>query len=478
MDKRIVSLVWALAALIGVVAVRFPLASASSLIEVSVSPQSSSVSVGQSFSVNITIANFPSPGLFSYQFSLYYDSAILQCIAVQIPSDYFLKPTNPSNIFIVDPGTINQSAGCVTFVLTLLGNELGKTGSGVLASVQFTGLAAGISLFELRDVHLMNSNSSQFPTDQYSLRQGSIKVVQQISIADYDVSFGSDFTVESVLQGASTIAGASFDVYFNKSVVNAVSVSSGDFGAPVYVIDNDSGIVKISTVGAVAVGKDVATLAKITFHGIRGGSTPLQLQNAQLNDEKGSTIAPLTRDGSIFVHNPQITISSCYTDVGSTVNVSIVVLNAENVAGGSMNMTFDTSVFNVVCVFPGDFGVPIVDIRNNESTVSLTFASASAVGRPNATLAVLSCTGMSKGIAFFRVENAELNDEQGNLVIPEVFEQGSLWGSLGVPPGVPGVPEFQPIGILLVCLLLGSIVVVMRKKLLGKRSALPRIQKQ
>jgi hypothetical protein len=169
-----------------------------------------------------------------------------------------------------------------------------------------------------------------------------------------------------------------------------------------------------------------------------------------------------------FATTPKIIISSCYVEVGSTGNVSIVVLNAENIAGGSMNMTFNSSVTNVVYVIPGDFGVPVANIRNNESTVSLACALASAVGKPNATLAVLSCIGISQGITFFHVENAGLNDEQGNLVTPEAVDHGDF--------GV--IPEFQPIGILLICLLLSSITVIKKKKLPENMSTLPKIQKR
>jgi adhesin HecA-like repeat protein len=186
-----------------------------------------------------------------------------------------MKPTDPSNIFIVDPGTINQSTGHVTFALTLLDNETGKIGSGVLATVQFAGLTTGISLLEIRDAFL-----GEFSSDQYSLGQGSVKVMQLISIAEYNRSFGENVTVEVLVEPASTIVGGSFDICFDESVVNAVSLSSGDFGEPVYVIDNDAGVIEATTEGAAVEGKDVAVLARVTFRETGDGFTVLQLQKA------------------------------------------------------------------------------------------------------------------------------------------------------------------------------------------------------
>jgi hypothetical protein len=456
--------------------------------EVFLTPQNNSVTVGQSFSVNINIANVPSPGVYGHQFSLYYNGAVLQCVSAVIPSDHFLKPVNPSNVFIVDPGTINQTQCRVSFELSLLGDESGRTGSGVLATVRFTALPVGAnmvnSVLELRDVCLVAPNGTRFSADSYGIGRGSVRVVpvsmmQQISIADYSVPFDvKDLTVEVVVENASGIVGGSFDFYFSKMVANSVSLSSGDFGTPVYVIDNDGSmydIVKVSIAGFAAVGKDAATLANVTFQGING-STVLGLQNALLTDEKGNTFAPLMKDGSIIVRFPQIAMSPCSVEVGSTINVSIIVLNAENIAGGSVNMTFNSSAIRVVSVLPGDFGVPIVDIRNDGSSVGLAFALASCVGRSNATLAVLRCAGISKGVTFFCVESAVLNDEQGNLVIPEVVYQGNAWG-WGFPPSglippdwiPPSIPEFQPIETLLICLLLGSIAVVIRNRLKRNR---------
>jgi hypothetical protein len=279
-----------------------------SLMEVYLSPQYNSLVVGQSFSVNISIGSVPLPGLYSYELKLYYDRMVLQCVNAYIPSDHFLRPITPGKIFIVDSGTINHGQGYVSFALTLLAPELGKTGDGVLATVTFVGLAAGSSPLQFRDadVILVVSTGNQIDPSQYQLRSvnvnvGSSLVMQQISIADYNVPIDADVMVEVIVENASTIAGGSSDLYFDRSIVNVVSVQSGDFGSPVYLIDNGVGLIKVAAVGATAVGKNIATLAKVTFHGASEGFTLLRLQNAQLNDEKGNVVTPVTRSGSMTV---------------------------------------------------------------------------------------------------------------------------------------------------------------------------------
>jgi hypothetical protein len=94
--------------------------------------------VGSNFTVSIKVADFPSPGVFSYQVELDYNSSVLEAVAAQIPADNWLKPSAPSGIFVVDPGTINQTRGSVTFAATLLGTESPKTGSGTISTITFT----------------------------------------------------------------------------------------------------------------------------------------------------------------------------------------------------------------------------------------------------------------------------------------------------------------------------------------------------
>lgn len=180
--KGILPLVLVLTVLIGLVAVRFPLISGSSLMEISVSPQDVFVDLGQSFSIDINISSVQSPGVYAYQLCLYYDNTVLKALSARVPSNCFLTPLNPSNVFYVGP-TIDQSAGCVMCCVTFLGEELGRTGSGVLAAVQFMGLAAGISLLELResDLVLMDTNGSPIPSDQYEVRSGIVGVSSRLA---------------------------------------------------------------------------------------------------------------------------------------------------------------------------------------------------------------------------------------------------------------------------------------------------------
>lgn len=89
-------------------------------------------------------------------------------------------------------------------------------------------------------------------------------------------------------------------------------------------------------------------------------------------------------------------------------------------------MGFNKSVIVVEDVAEADFWTPITNTNNTEGFVYIGVARATAVGKANATLAVVKFRGMSEGYANLSIQNAELSDENGNVIIPELISQGSI----------------------------------------------------
>jgi hypothetical protein len=136
-------------------------------------------SVGATFTVSIKSADFAAPGVFSYQIKLLFDNTMLQATAAGLPTGHWLTPASSANIFVVDPGTINNTLGFVSFGVTLLGNEAGKTGGGTIATVTFSITAspsAGGSLTSSInlgtggvDTLLVDPNAVEIPASTYDL---------------------------------------------------------------------------------------------------------------------------------------------------------------------------------------------------------------------------------------------------------------------------------------------------------------------
>jgi hypothetical protein len=142
--------------------------------KVGVSPPEVTTRLGREMTVNVTVTDVGEPGIYSYEFKLYYNQTLLTPTSASIPEDHFLKPSKPANIFIVDPGTINQDQGFVSFAVTLLGDEPGKTGSGTLGTIVLKSNARGNTTLEIRDLVLVDPSATPIPTTEYTVENGTV----------------------------------------------------------------------------------------------------------------------------------------------------------------------------------------------------------------------------------------------------------------------------------------------------------------
>jgi hypothetical protein len=153
---------------------------------ISITPPTQDVAIGGTVTANVTVTDMAEPGLYSYQFDVYYNNTLLNGTDVVLPTGHFLTPSNPSKIFSLGPA-INQTLGQVTFVVSLLGEELGKTGSGTLATMTFTGLAVGTANLTIQNLILVYSDGTQpAPTNSFGL----IHVIPEFSLIALMAAFG------------------------------------------------------------------------------------------------------------------------------------------------------------------------------------------------------------------------------------------------------------------------------------------------
>ena len=243
-----------------------------------------------------------------------------------------------------------------------------------------------------------------------------------VSIGTYSTSINSNVTVPITIYNASNIAGGSLKVSFDSSILSVEEVKVGDFGSPVSNIKPSS--VYIATASTAAIRKDKAILANIIFRANKNGVSELNIENASLNDEDGTIIIPDITNGTIKVGTaPLLCMGDYEVNVNSEVTIPIIVKNASNVAGGSLKVSFDPSIVNAENVSSGDFGMPEANIK--EGYVYIAVAAANSVGKNEAILANIKFKGLSEGNTSLNIGNANLNDENGNLIFPMIVN-GSL----------------------------------------------------
>lgn len=343
-----------------------------------------------------------------------------------------------------------------------------------------------------------------------------------ISIDSYTIAVNTNVSVPIKVLNAGAFAGGSAKIVYNSSIVLVKAVTPGDFGIPTSNIDNANGSVHVAVSRVTAVGLDEAVLANVLFDGISGGYTTLNIQNALLNFEDGNTTTPETADGSINVLNNNndsttpsptpssntetdtgattesgsssgspdghdyadsattgetgtitstssnandvnspisITIGSFTTYVHSNVSVPVELSNANDIAGGSVKITFYSSVVNAKEVLPGDLGTPIANINNSAGFVYIACASPTAVGKETARLASITFEGLSEGLTPLDIQDAALNDEHGNLITPETTSNGEI-NVAARTPSQPRLPAADSTTTTIIALFAFSAIVI------------------
>lgn len=144
---------------------------------------SETINIDEELTVNITISDMPSPGVIGYELELHFDTTYLEAVSAGMPSGHFLEPENPTKIFIVRAGDINNTEGIVEFAAQLLPPEFppGKTGSGIIGTVTFRGKAEGLASVTIQDVILVDPDANPIPEANYDINDGEITVIPEFS---------------------------------------------------------------------------------------------------------------------------------------------------------------------------------------------------------------------------------------------------------------------------------------------------------
>jgi hypothetical protein len=146
---------------------------------ISVSPHQSKVCVGDALTLNVTIAdvvdNDPLQMVYGYYFELYYNSSVLNCTGVSLPTNHFLKPsTNESYLFTVEFGydnAYNATCGRVGVALCLISeDESPRGGNGTLVTIVWGAVSPGNAGLQFGEIQLVNNNGDciSFSSDSAS----------------------------------------------------------------------------------------------------------------------------------------------------------------------------------------------------------------------------------------------------------------------------------------------------------------------
>ncbi len=116
---------------------------------------STTIGAGQVFSIPIFISG--SVDLTSFQFDLSFDQTSMQALSVAEGTDFADAAVAGGGFTSFGPGAIDNSSGLVSFVSDVMEGMLGPglEPGGILATIQFEALAAGVFQFDLSNAFLI-----------------------------------------------------------------------------------------------------------------------------------------------------------------------------------------------------------------------------------------------------------------------------------------------------------------------------------
>lgn len=261
--------------------------------------------VGDTFTVNISTSGWEDPGLYSYEFKLYYDNTMLNATEAVYPSGHFLSGSN----FEV-PTDINREKGYILFGVTFLGDVPGSTGSGVLATVTFEIIKAPPPQLncdlELKDIVFLDPEGNDIL--EYDVEHGIyefsapgppvyLKVEPETASA---TEIGDEVIVHvtiNEMESALKLANVTFKLHYNTTLLSTKEewITPGETYVSFNVtVEADYAKVEIQMVTESPFPEGKATLATITFNATYIPSTlttsPLSLSNVVLTDIDGNII--------------------------------------------------------------------------------------------------------------------------------------------------------------------------------------------
>jgi ABC-type transport system substrate-binding protein len=188
--------------------------------EVKVDPTTTSVPIGQTFDVNITVTN--ATDLYLWVFSIRWNPATLEFMSMT-EGDFLSRGGSTTGILIQ---SVNQTMGYLKeAACSLLGNLPGVNGTGNLATITFKSKAPGLSLLDIYFHDLMNSTGSSIPS--YATNGDvTVEKTADLSILDISLPYPTlpkyvnitvpiNVTIQNTGTGAAGTFNVSFTAYWN-----------------------------------------------------------------------------------------------------------------------------------------------------------------------------------------------------------------------------------------------------------------------
>ncbi|MDH5375472.1 MAG: cohesin domain-containing protein [Candidatus Bathyarchaeota archaeon] len=266
------------------------------------------------FTINISVSDVADPGLYAYEFKLFYDNTLLKATAWALPEGHFLTPADGEMpIYLVPASGIYQEDGYVLVAATLQGDAAGKTGAGTLVTVTFNVTSIGSCALDLTETILADPDIDDISheiIDGYFSNEPAPSPaklrVHPASIGDPTLVPNQNFTINVTISEVENLYGYEFKLGYNTSVLDGVDVIVSPFENETnfiaeHSIDNAAGMIWVNVThyspAEPITTYPPATLVNITFQVLALGESVLDLYDTNLVDQLGEPISHDVSDG-------------------------------------------------------------------------------------------------------------------------------------------------------------------------------------
>ena len=263
---------------------------------------------------------------------------------------------------------------------------------------------------------------------------------------------GDQIEVSINIAGASNVAGYDFTLTFDPTTLEFIGIENADFlPAGVFALPPTVGNGSVDYAAAAATGTDKrnGTLAVATFRVLVKTETTIGLEEVEIGNQQAQTVAiasitgatinsttsgtsttpstPTTPDASttsdenVLVTGVRISAAPNVDNpaVGTTIEVSINIAGASNVAGYDFTLIFDPTKLEFIGVENADFlpaGAIALDPIVESSSVQLYAIAATGTGEGDGTLAVATFKVLADTETTVRFERVEIGDSTAQTI--------------------------------------------------------------
>ena len=383
-------------------------------------------SIGDTVTVSVSLEH---SNVCGGNFTINYDNSRLSVVSVN------------KTVIMSDRTTIENAAYSESSIRVTFSGTTAMTNAGEIYTISFNVIDGENTTSEISisDFMLYGENAEEINATTIN---GAVHILDSessiISLESASAYNGTTVSVDVNIAGNFNICGGSFNVAYDTEKLELIDFTAGNAiagNSPVINKNYAQNKVRLTFMGTspIASNSPLGTLVFKVRNNASGVANVL-LEDTRLYDGDSNSITHISTNGAIHILQSSEALVKLYTEdttvkSGTSVEIPVYISKDSGVNGGSFNLKYDSSVFEVKSVAAGELLgnyslVPNINYDNN--TVRITFSGANPIS-DDGILCVINATvdENALGTYQFLFDNIKLYDTELNVVNTS-FDNGEI----------------------------------------------------